>query len=206
MHSHSSFIRRRQWHTRQAAAGASGSPVLPILHDDFTDADSTALADHTIAPIRPGTAVWTAYASAHQITSNAARNASSAVTINAAECSQADVTILLSFRMNGSSSHGGAAFRLSDANNHWRAFCSTTAITIQDAVAGTVTTRASTLITLNALTWYDLVITAIGTAITITQGANTLSYSSSFNQTATQHGPYTRRGMDLVDNFKVYAS
>jgi hypothetical protein len=88
---------------------------------------------------------------------------------------------------------GGVVFRFIDANNHWMARYnqSTNALELYERVAGTYVLRAtSTQAEFTTLEPYELKITCVGAAISVTlQHYNkTVSYTSAVHQTATRVG------------------
>lgn len=177
------------------------------VYDTFTGTDGTNLAAHT--PDIGG--AWTVSAGTITIQSNrAASSASGAGNGALIESGQANIVITGTVRWtDGTGGLGtGFYFRATDISNLWLVEIeNTSTITIYDRQAGTFTLRASASVAaISANTDYPIRITASGNTITAVWNNNeTINFTSSFNNTATQVGLRLSDtlGIAAADNFLV---
>jgi len=187
--------------TAEAAAGY-------VIEDRFTEASSTALTSHTPDIDTEGggwgaAGTWTVSYSGYANQLWPAEEANAWIDSGISDLViSVDVTTT-----TDTSSGGGLIFRWTDANNNWRCIINRLADTfaLWQRTGGANYERDSTSVSLGAAT-YTIELTANGTSISATlNGSYPLSYSSSFNQTATYVGLRTVSRRAAFDNFLVSA-
>lgn len=188
---------------------AVGGVVLIL--DQFTDADSTSLDAHTIAPTNTPATAWTEQTGNWQITGNQACVAVAALN-GLATCNPgvADCALSASVKVTAgatTSRDAGIAARYSNTSNYWTIGINATdgAFRITERNGGTDSVRATVSLTISASAEYTIAVTLSGATISATlDGANPISYASAtLNQTSTIHGIRARATTDRVDNFRV---
>lgn len=174
-----------------------------IVQDTFTDTDGTGLASHTPDVDTVG-AGWSVLSSTPVILSNRLDPAEGQAMIDSGIADgivRADVY----GRQNGGAV--GPAFRVQDASNMWFAviiFGATDNFYIFQRSGGSNTVRASTVVTVDLLTYYTIEVTLDGSSITATlDGGNEISFSSATLATETRHGYWNSSGGAYIDNFIV---
>lgn len=189
-------------------ATPGGAVVTTLILDQFTDVDTTLLPSHTIGPVNlPGHA-WVAVANNLSIRSNHIYVTNPGPNICVVDSGKSDVTISFITQANQSyACADGIVFRYIDASNYWEAYWDFQARTfnIIQVQSGTPTTQASTGASLSPDTSYTVQVVISGTSITATIDAGSkITFSSSFNQTATSHGIVAKSGGAVhIFNFTV---
>jgi hypothetical protein len=188
------------------AAGGGGAGVTTLISDTFTDANTTALASHTIAPTNTVAASWSASVATFTIQSNAAvvATVTSSEAIVLANSTKSDL-VLTCIVSTPATKGMGVIFRYTDSTHYWLAQIDETgdAFQLYENSAG-FNLRASASVAIDASVAYTIVVTTSGTSIACTlNGANPVDFSSSANQAATIVG---LRGSGVgcaADDFQV---
>lgn len=156
-------------------AGPSAEETLVLLISDaFTDADSTNLTAHTIAPTNVPSTSWSAQIGTWAITSNKARAATvvSSQAVATVETGYSDIVIEGNLETNGG--WVGLVFRYVDANNYCTVRITTALLRIYKRVGGSESQVASAGITYVA--GARLVVRITGSTVTATyNGVTTLA-------------------------------
>jgi hypothetical protein len=156
--------------------------------DHFTGVNGTNLSAHAM-DLGPG---WTIGSGSFTIQSNIVSSPTQAAEAHAwADAGQSDVTVTATVKWTGTETGCGFFVRVTDNLNGYLALLDATGVYIFSDVAGTLTQRAFTSApggTFIANTPYTLTCVMSGQSITVSSGAYSASYTSSFNQTATKHG------------------
>lgn len=185
-----------------------GTP-LHIL-DTFTGSDGTDLTAHT-PDINTTGNPWVRYSTnigRIQIKSNTAQSINGYGGVYCIDTGASDCVISFDAYYKDSPSYGvGAIARLLDGSNYLRADLYYRKLNIMDIVAGVLTARASTSVTVVDATWYRMTLTLSGQSITFAGSMGSVTYSTSFNQSATRHGLVIASDLGAiqaaVDNFEV---
>ena len=203
-------------HRLLTTLNSGGALTGTLIEDAFTDTNATALTSHTIAPTNTPAATWRNETGTKQITSNKAITATidaDGESFQSVDAGKSDVTIDVDVTTGTDLANlygGSILFRVTDQNNLWLVSLRSADNTfkILEKNAGTITARASTSFTYATSTTYAVRVVVSGTSITATiNGGNTLTYTSSFNQSATRHGigEFTAsvNARPSYDNFKI---
>jgi hypothetical protein len=186
------------------SGGAAAGPTT-LISDTFTDTNGTALASHTIAPTNTPATSWTVGEGTGTTEGNRARIAGAVCSANC-DAGIADGTIQATVRRSGTSDNA-VMFRYQDATNYWIADLQAAgAFKIFERNAGSFTERATAVATFSADTDYVVTVILNGTSIIArVDGANELTHTSTFLQSATKHGIWGARSSGNVefDNFSV---
>lgn len=174
--------------------------MATVLSDDFSDANGTDL--HGKALDVGGT--WTVQNGAMDVQGGLANNASGlGASYATADAGTGDGQI--ECVVNGvAGSFVAILFRWADASNYWlaRADIDGDLYELVEVNGGAATVRDSEAHTFNDATNYRLVVTLSGTSITCSvPGAPDLTFTSSFNETETEHGLYSGATGDTFNNF-----
>jgi len=210
----------------QRGDGFSSTPPIPgvNIYDAFTDTDNTLVTAHTIAPINTVSASYTLPSGSAKIVSNKATNNSAVATVvhAVADSALSSCTVTANVATGNATvaDMAGVLFRYTDENNYWlvrfvyNSASATGTFQLCKMQAGTFTvvsvvsnTGAETPGTVHAIS-----VICNGTVISATNnGGNTVSTTSSFNQTATKVGLFfyqdsgTPTLKPTVDDFRVSA-
>ena len=200
--------------SRPHFVAAAGSAY--IIHDEFTDTDSTNLTAHTISPVSSGLSWSTLAGSGCRIISNQAEGITSDNTHAGIECSVADVIIEGDITVQaGTNRYSHLIFRWVDSSNYWgvriadRGSALVYAADMYKVVAGSKTFYFGAAIDIDAASSpYAIKAVCSGTNIEMfIDGVSQVSTSQSDHQTATIHGINSERayasGGGLIDNFKI---
>ena len=199
------------------ASGSSGGvPLVLLIEDSFTDADSTLLTAHAIAPTNTPAVSWVNHVGANAILGNKVGAWSGVVTENLSTVDSGianGIVEALITHNAGSARAQSVIVRFLDSSNYWKVELTTTAFRIRDVVAGVETTRVSTFFSAVGGVSYTIRVTMSGDTISATRdGLNPISYASaSFNNTQTKHGIRMVTAADFTgltmaaDDFKVYS-
>jgi hypothetical protein len=176
--------------------------------DSFTGANGTALTAHTLNTGQS----WTHLLGTGlgQLEGNQAQLTSVASSGNVWSADFKQAAGQVSAQVNwGGTCDGGLAFRFSDANNGWYFDLSPpNTVQIIQHQAGSDVARASATVAVSTGANHQVKVTANGPVLTgWLDGAAVVSYSSTFNATATQAGLLVGGGANgvnlLFDNFQV---
>lgn len=199
-----------------SSGGGGSAPLVLLIDDAFTDADTTLLPAHVIAPTNTPAVSWVNDVGANAILTNRVGAWSGVVTENLstvdAGVANGIVEALITHNA-GSAREQAVIVRYLDSSNYWKIRLTATTFVIQDVVAGVVTTRASTNTTNTGGVSYTLQVTMLGDTISATRnGLFPISYAlASFNNTQTKHGIRMVTAADFsgatmaADNFKVWS-
>lgn len=186
---------------RTLASAGIASPTL--FYDTFTGVNGTLLPAHTPDTDASGNG-WTTQAGTPDIFDNQARI--TATEIATVDCGVADCVISANVKCLGLAAVAGIIVRFSSASSY-------TFVTIEDFFdrfrvyewnGSTLTSRASTNVTIDIGTEYTMTITLSGTSITATlDGANSINYTSSLNVSSTIHGISSRNNTGNFDDFTL---
>lgn len=185
-----------------------GSGGVTVFEDTFTEAsDGGLLTAHTPAPTNVAGGNWSG-SSSYTIATNRVNDASSGVQLVATkETGTANGTVSLEVNRQTNNKLFGLVFRYTDENNYWYALLDNqnSKFLLVERVADVHTQRGEVAFTTNTDTWYTITAILSGSSITVqVNGANTINYSSTANQSATKHGIWSAgSGVALFDNFKV---
>lgn len=193
-------------------------PPAALLLDRFTDTNGVDLAVHTM-DIGSG---WTILTGAVLIQSN--KGDSSSTTDNTfaravADAGQADVTLtcdVTTLGVGAGDGGSGVILRATDNNNLWYLDVvpgtgGSGQFRLVERNSGTDTVRASSTPDIINATAYAFAAVLSGTTMTATlDGSNSITFSSSFNATATKFGLNGRKHVGIAagtkfDNFQVTA-
>lgn len=213
------LLNRRKFILHQQLKKLTGLTVLVL--DEFTDADATALEDHTVAPTNTPSASWTALVAGVLINGNKAYGSGtpsslkeSDLDVGVADCIiEADVASGAGLDVYF---YGLLSFRVTDSNNRWSAGLvkETGSMTISERTSSVTTIRAED----TSYTWADnesfhFKLTLLGNDITFECSGDhvcSLSYSSAVRATVTLHGirsltpaPPASTANLTFDNYKV---
>lgn len=177
-------------------------PASPVV-DSFVRANSTTT---------PGTAdsgqVWTE-SGFWGINSNQLYVSSfSSVSLTWLESGIADGIVEVDLMiLPDSTNHGGLAFRLTDANNHWRLYTTGAGgATLRKIVAGVGTTVSNPSISPAFAAGDHMKVILSGSTIAVEiNGVVKIVATDTFNETATKHGAYTNDTICRWKNFRVTA-
>lgn len=183
-------------------AGAGVGLTLAI-HDEFTAADGTSVSGRTPAPTNTPGNTWQEIAFG-TITNN--RYGAFVGGRHQIDCGVADHEVRATLCLRAAQTYMLIA-RYSDASNYWIGRIVTgsgIAIVERNAAAETVRASDGTVVPATP-TEVSAVLSAIGTTLQFTVNGVTISYTSTFNQTATRVGlKGVGGGSDYIDDFKVY--
>jgi hypothetical protein len=197
-----------------------GNRVIVLAR--FTGADDTLLTNYT-PDISPGSvkfsdlATITGVPGAFKITSNQATIPVSGAAAKAGGIvietgvANAVVSGLVTTSATASVGSSGLIVRYINATNFWRIdFVNIdNLLRITEYNAATPTIRASAAMTVATTTQYPLQVTLSGNVITALSGAVSVSYTSTFANTATKHGicaySYGSQETTKIDDFQVVA-
>jgi len=195
----------------RALSGLSGlsgviSPVGPttLVLDQFTDADTTALSAHTIAPTNTPATAWLANMGVGipTIVGNAVQMVGVAIYTGATvDSGVVNMTMTQTARRDGVNDFW-AVFRQSDAVNNFFSQLEPTNFNIYTYIGGALTLRANA-----AYTWANgatVTITVSDDGALVTASLSTgeiLTYSSNSLNTNTRQGFYGQQ--TTLDNFQV---
>jgi predicted outer membrane repeat protein len=187
------------------SSAAAAGPTTLIL-DNFTDANSTALTSHTIAPTNTPATSWSALELTYEIQSNRAQNSGGAIASTYCDSAAADGTITSIVRRSGAVDCA-LAFRITDANNYWLADLQAAgAFKLFNKAAGSYNEIATTAVTFTDATDYTIKVILNGTSIkAYVNDANELTTTSAVRQTETKHGLWKAGagGAGIFDDFTV---
>lgn len=195
--------------------GPTVSSVSYLFLDTFTGADTTLITAHTpdYDAVGGGWVGWPdtgGTSDDYTIVSNRAKRSVVTAAVGdvfiAANVNDADVLVSGVVQINNiNNATSGMALRLTNADNYWlMGIARTNLFRLLEKQTGSYTVRASAAVTINAATDYTIVGTTSGNSISGTlNGANNISYSSTFNNSATRHGLALRDLNDIADTFQV---
>ena len=151
------------------------SGPVTLVYDTFTDADSTALTAHTpdIDVVGGG---WSSSAGALKILSNKAKWGTASNSHETSEIQTNKSDVVISVDVNSTAQFLGILGRYVDDNNFWLAWMSKNTMRIYERTTGTDTERAYQGAA--AAFPYTAVFTFSGTSIELTNGTQTISYTS----------------------------
>lgn len=189
------------------------SVLQPTFLDTFTGVDGTSLADHT--PDVGG--AWTAQAGSPSITSNRFQfvTGENKATVDTLVSNvYLSVSGMHQYTDDSNRSGIGLLFRYTDNDNHFYAYANRTSTAsyfrLYSIESSTQTERGSGSSPVSSNTSLTITVIANGNAISCYEnGASSISYSSSFNNTATSHGVRiygtgTPPNSTYLDNFAVW--
>lgn len=175
-----------------------------LISDTFTDADSTAIAAHTIAPINTPATSWRVEAGTWSIQDGKVQKTATVGTHESIslDVGQADAVIEASIQRGTGSP--GVVGRLTD-NTHWiGARVTATTFDLYQRNGG-FTLLQQTALTISPT--YRLRLSFSSTTVTATvNDGNTLTASTAFNQAATRFGLWTDQITPIFDNVRVGGS
>ena len=173
-----------------------------VIWDQFTDADTTALSAHTIAPVRKLAISWTAEAG-YTISSNAAIHASGS-NFATLQISKANCILQVMISPISGGLYADLVGRFTDTNNYWRFGLIATAggtITITERTSSTNTARASAAgVGLSGL--LKAVLNGDSLSMSLA-GGTPISYNSAQHNSVTKHGFRVSASVS-ADDFKVH--
>ena len=198
--------------TFQPSSQAAGGSVL-IFHDEFTDADNTALDAHTPAPVNSPNNMWTRMGTWGIYSNYAGKSGAGDWQYATYDLGISNFQFEISFSgyYAAEADHRslGMIVRYTDTSNFWfiRRF-SNTYFQIVEVNAGTWTVRDTLSVYLPNRTWHTFTGVVSGTNITAyANGTNMISYTSaSHNQSATKIAMLCREAgyTDKYDNVKIW--
>lgn len=192
-------------HRRRMGPVPSGAAADPNLASDtFDRADNTALGSTDGGSLGP--LAWT-----ESCVSIATNRVSITADDAVAFIDVLDADVVVSATVNLAAGKAlGVVARYSDANNFLFAYLRDVGgdgIVIYSKEAGSYTVQAVTAMTVTAATDYAVAFTVNGTAISATvDGANLVSWTSSFNQAATKVGLYSGNANGSASRFDNFTA
>lgn len=192
------------------------APAGPLILDQFTDPDSTALTAHTIAPTNTPATSWagakvftTAAAPTAIITSNQG-HATTLHTGAVLDAGVADCTLTCDWTpVVGQNNRGRLIFRYSSNGNMWFAYMNEPGgnFELYEVVSDTPTLRGTVSYTFVDGTTYAIKVTLSGNNIELfVDNVSQITYTSATFNTATKYGLAINSGHSgYFDNFTVTA-
>ena len=174
-----------------------------LFFDSFTDADGTLLTNHTpdVDTVGGG---WVDIGGPWDINGNRARStAGSTWKASVIDTGRSDVLVTADLTVN--SFNVGIVLNAVDASNYWtaQAMRNLAELRLQEQTGGTSTVRASTSRSYSGGETFTLTAKREGAQMTVTEGANELSYSSSLHAASTRHGIRAYAENSYADSFEV---
>ena len=177
--------------------------VTTLVSDTFTDSDSTVLSAHTpdIDTVGGG---WTAGTGTPDIQSNKASSPDDGDVNADIDAGNANVIVSADVLIaTANDGFIGLAMRYTSTTSKWSLEFSTTLLKLVERDT-TSTTRASTAITVAKDAEHALSATCSGDDFTCTiNGGDEITYTSTFNNSVTNHGLFGGNTASTWDNFLV---
>lgn len=176
-----------------------------LVSDSFNRANSTTGLGTTDSFNGGTNTAWQAITGTLGINTNQAYNAGATNdALAVVDAANADVKVSITIATANGIAEDAVYFRVTDANNKWRAIRSSATLFLQKFVSGTKTNVGSTAY--SVVNGDVLSVTVSGSSITVTvNGTTKLTATDTFNQTVTKHGfgQGTQSNVSRYDNFQV---
>jgi hypothetical protein len=185
---------------------AAVGPTVLVL-DTFTASNGTNITARS-PDINTAGGGWTAHSFGYAITTNRAVTTAGSMQGSLASVNAGAAAVRVSADIIMNTQGQGLGMNVTDVNNLWIAWMDGNAKTLDlyEMTAGAATKRAGTARTQVAGDAFTIAVERVGNTITVTEGANVISYASATaHASVTRHGIRTNSTGGSHDNFTVTA-